>query len=263
MTAVVNNVSERWSGQGTASWAERDQDGVVGAHYPMGRVPTVGILAAMTLYEERDTESGSRALTNRTPQAKDLTGEFTLESFTPTHLARRYYGEAAVNDGGSVTAEVVKNFVSGALAYTQNRKITSNAGVTTLILTDSAGTPATLNGTHYKLLDPDFGEISVVSATGLTLPIKAAYTYGETVRTGILTDKSMREFELCIKMLNTYTNSKLMITLYRTQIEASGMNELIQEKGVESGKLKFVCMEDPTKPLDAVLGRFGFIEHIT
>lgn len=260
MTLVTNDLSKRWSGQGSASSAQRDTGGVPGAFFGLGRVPTIQIQAKLGLYEERDTESGSRALTNRIPQTKDVDGSLVIESFTPADMARYFYGEAAVKDSGTVTAESLGTLAANQLAYTANRKIS------TLVLTDSAGSPATLvAGTHYKVPTAEdliFGRIRIMDVTGLTAPIKAAYSYASAVKIGILTDAAIREHTLRIEMVNTFDNSHLLIVLYRVQFDADGMRDLVTEKGVGQSRLKFSALIDPTKPSDAEFGQFGYIEHL-
>ena len=49
--------------------------------------------------------------------------------------------------------------------------------VSSLVVVDSAGTPATLTaGTHYTA-DLDFGALQFLDTTGFTAPFKAAYSY--------------------------------------------------------------------------------------
>ena len=259
MTAVTNDLTKRWSGQGTATSALRTSN-IPGPAYGLGRVPTISLAGEIGTYDERDTESGTRALSNRHIQTRDLSGELVLESFTPAELARYFYGDAAVQDSGTATAQSLGTLVAGQIAHLPHRNVSS------LVLTDSAGSPATLAaGTHYTTptaADLAFGQVSILSVSGLTAPIKAAYSYGATTKIGLLTDAAYKEHELRIQMINTFDQSRLVICLYRVQYDSNGMRELITEKGVGQGKLKFTALADPTKAVDATLGQFGFIELI-
>jgi len=260
MTAVVNDLSKRWSGQGSAASAQRDANGVPGPFFGLGRVPTIQLSAKLGMYEERDTETGTRALMNRIPQTKDVEGSLEIESYTPADLARYFYGEAAVKAQGTVTAESLGTLVADQTVYLDNRKVSS------LVLSDSAVTPATLAaGTAYatpSAADLVFGRLRILDVTGLTMPVKAAYSYAASVVTGLLTDAVMREHTLRIEMVNTHDNSHLLIVLYRVQFDSDGMRDLITEKGVGKSKLKFSALIDTTKASDAALGQFGFIEHL-
>ena len=147
-TNVVEN-RKRYSGQGTVSIAELDSSFNPGPFYEMGRVTDVGWQAKNTIYEERNTEDGSRSLDTRLIQAKDCEGELTLESYTPRNLAIRYYGKECVVEGGTVTGEklgplvipeggdaedAVETLVADQLVYTafQNILTTGTPPVTTL-----------------------------------------------------------------------------------------------------------------------------------
>ena len=56
-----------------------------------------------------------------------------------------------------------------------------------LVVTDSAGTPATLAaGTHYTGR-PDFGALQFLDTTGFTAPFKASLRHGVATEIGIFT----------------------------------------------------------------------------
>lgn len=131
-------------------------------------------------------------------------------------------------------------------------------------MTDSTPTtPVTLvAGTHYSLVDPAFGKIRMLSVSGLVMPVKAAYTYGDTITIPVWTEDQMREFSLRFEMINTFDDSRFLIVIYRAQIETSAIDELIQEKGVLASKLIFTALINPNTAPDAALGRFGYVKML-
>ena len=275
-TNVVAN-RKRYSGQGVVSIAALDANYNPGPFYEIGRVTSAGTQTKATIYEERNTEDGSRSLDLRLIQGKDFTGEFTLESYTPWNVALRFYGLSSVTAGASVTAEslgepvtvdstTTMTVVADQLVYTAHQNITSSGSppVSTLVLTDSTPTtPVTLvAGTHYAIVDPAFGKIRILSVSGLVMPIKAAYTYGVTITIPVWTEDQMREFSLRFEMINTFDDSRFLIVIYRAQIETSAIDELIQEKGVLASKLTFTALINPNTAPDAALGRFGYVKML-
>lgn len=263
MTDILNVIENRrrFSGQGTVTASELDEAYAPGGFWEFGTVPSIQTAAKTGLYDLRNTTDGSRALEGRLIQTKDFEGSLTFESFAVRNVALRYYGRQAVIDAGSITGETLSTrpLAADDLIYTAYQKVTSTSGVSSLVLTDSATSPATLTDTHYELVDPVLGKIRLKSVSALTQPIKAAYSYAEQIVIPILTDAVIREFAVRIEIRNTAQPSeRLLMHLYRVQFDPDGMDELIQEKGVLGYKLKFTALQDPSKPVDAELGQWGY-----
>ena len=117
------------------------------------------------------------------------TVNLTIEEFTKENLALALYGNHVVGTPGTVTAEPV----GGAAPVPGDRYFLAHPKVSSLVVIDSAGTPATLTlGTHYTA-DTDFGALQFLDTTGFTAPFKASYAYGVATEIGISSEDIMIE----------------------------------------------------------------------
>jgi hypothetical protein len=102
------------------------------------------------------------------------TGKITCSEQSADLLKLYLFGTKAAVAGGSVSATTfaqTTTAVGEVLPLPGGKK-----KVTSLVVTDSAGSPVTLTlGTHYEA-DADGGYIKILDLTGLTQPLKAAFT---------------------------------------------------------------------------------------
>ena len=126
------------------------------------------------------------------------------------------------------------------------------------MVTDSAGTPATLTlGTHYTA-DTDFGAVQFLDLTGFTAPFKAAYAHGIATEIGIFT-QPLQERYLRLEGLNTAQgNAKVLVELYRVAFDPLKNLDLISND-FNKFELEGSLLADASKPIDAILGQFGRI----
>jgi len=129
------------------------------------------------------------------------------------------------------------------------------------VLTDSAGTPATLIlGTHYTV-DTDFGAVQFLDVSGFTAPFKASYTFGTATEIGIFTQALPERF-LRLEGINTaQNNAKVLVELYRVAFDPLKEISFISDE-YNKFELEGSLLADTTKPFDAVLGQFGRIVQL-
>jgi len=181
----------------------------------------------------------------------------TIEEFTKENLALALYGTHVVGTSGTVTAETI----GGATPVVGDRYFLAHPKVSTLVVVDSAGTPATLTlGTHYTA-DTDFGALQFLDTTGFTAPFKASYGYGVATEIGIFT-QALPERYLRLEGLNTaQNNAKVLVELYRVAFDPLKEISFISDE-YNKFELEGSLLADGTKPFDAVLGQFGRIVQL-
>jgi hypothetical protein len=142
-----------------------------------------------------------------------------------------------------------------------DRYFLAHPKVSSLVVTDSAGTPATLTaGTHYTA-DLDFGAVQFLDTTGLTAPFKASYAYGIATEIGIFT-QALPERYLRLEGINTAQgNAKVLVELYRVAFDPLKEISFISDE-YNKFELEGSLLADTTKPYDAVLGQFGRIVQL-
>lgn len=247
-----------FSPQGPLKIADRMANGFPAIYRGVGSLdPAAGLNfePKVTTFPVYETESGQRSLVDNLIQGTEGALKFKLREWNSRNLALQLLGPASVIDAGTVTGETFPTGLeAGDQISLRHQKVSS------VVLTDSAGSPATLvANTNYTLDDADFGNLTIVSLSGLTQPIKAAYSYAERIQiahmSGPLVEKAIR-----VEIVNTANSmGKVLVEFYRAQFEVAKVQQLILEKGVATGEMEVKILADLTKPVDGTMGRFGRI----
>ena len=244
--------------QGRVYLGKRDPSGLPIEVRSPGNVAELKLSLKTDVLEHYESQSGQRALDHRMVKQKSATVNLTIEEFTKENLALALYGNFVVGTTGTVTDEPL----GGVSPTVGDRYFLAHPKVSSLVVVDSAGTPATLTaGTHYTA-DTDFGAIQFLDTAGFTAPFKASYAFGVATEIGIFT-QALPERYLRLEGLNTAQgNARVLVELYRVAFDP------LKEISFISGEynkfeLEGSLLADSSKPLDAVLGQFGRIVQIT
>jgi hypothetical protein len=243
--------------QGRVYLGKRDSNGNPIEVRSPGNVAELKLSLKTDVLEHYESQSGQRSLDHRMIKSKSATINLSIEEFTKENLALALYGTHVATASGTVTDEPI----GGAVPVVGDRYFLAHPKVSTLILKDSTGTPATLTlGTHYTA-DTDFGAIQFLDTTGLTAPFKASYAFGDVSEIGIFT-QPLPERYLRLEGLNTAQgNAKVLVELYRVAFDPLKELALISTE-YNKFDLEGSLLADSTKPYDAVLGTFGRIVQI-
>ncbi len=243
--------------QGRVYLGKRDINGLPIEVRSPGNVADLKLSLKTEVLEHYESQSGQRSLDHRMIKSKSATINLAIEEFTKENLALALYGTHVATTGGTVTDEPV----GGAAPVVGDRYFLAHPKVSTLVVKDSTGTPATLTlGTHYTA-DTDFGALQFLDTTGLTAPFKASYAFGDVSEIGIFT-QPLPERYLRLEGLNTAQgNTKVLVELYRVAFDPLKELALISNE-YNKFDLEGSLLADSTKPYDAVLGQFGRIVQI-
>jgi len=185
-------------------------------------------------------------------------GKMSCSTHTKELLAQYLYGEVVAVSGGAFTANAnvfPSGITSGQILPLPNNR----THVSSLVITDSAGAPATLAlGTNYEIVDPDAGLIKFLNITGFTQPFKAAGTEAPGANVSVLTRRVLERW-LRFKGINIANDDKIVVVdLYRCQFEPASDWKLLNDgSDVNSYELNFEALIDPTKPATDPLGQYG------
>ena len=160
-------------------------------------------------------------------------------------------------DFGTVTVELPRNPVFG-LEYGLG-----TANITTFVLKDSAGTPATVDAAYYTL-DPVYGtikftksQLSAMEAETYVEPLIATFDHGAQRHMSIMTAPLDREYWVRFQGVNTFDdNNPVMFDFYRVKFQETTNSSLIHER---AGKLNLraTALADTRMPSDSIMGQFG------
>lgn len=243
--------------QGRVYLGARDANGNPIQVRSPGNVADLKLSLKTEVLEHFESQSGQRSLDHRMVKTKSASISLAIEEFTKENLALALYGTHVATASGTVTDEPV----GGAAPVVGDRYFLAHPKVSSLLVKDSAGTPATLTlGTNYTA-DTDFGAIQFLDTTGLTAPFKASYAFGDVSEIGIFTQPLPERF-LRLEGLNTAQgNAKVLVELYRVAFDPLKELALISNE-YNKFELEGSLLADSSKPYDAVLGQFGKIVTI-
>lgn len=248
-------VNHYYSGQGSFYVGERDVNGRPKGLRRMGNIPTAEISIEVTKFEHKESESGQRAVDFSLIQEKNGTFSLTLENLTMAQLADAFWGKtvSVVEAEYIETVEVFED-ARTPLAH-PNILMTGVAPneVPTIVVTDGEDTPITYvlnddywvdaeNGVIWRNPMGDIPDGDAVEVTYTTAGYDSLIAFTET---------SMERF-IRFEGINTVDNSRVIVEMYRCQIDPLQNYGLINEElgsvtlngnllydGAQAGESKF------------------------
>jgi hypothetical protein len=239
--------------QGRVFLGKRDTAGLPIEVRSPGNVAELKLSLKTDVLEHYESQTGQRSLDHRMVKQKSATVNLTIEEFTKENLALALYGNHVVGTAGSVTAEPF----GGDTPVVGDRYFLAHPRVSSLVVTDSAGTPATLTaGALHR-------------RPGLRCrPVSGYHRLHRTVQGGLRLRRGHRDRHLhagaagalpALEGINTAQgNAKVLVELYRVAFDPLKEISFISDE-YNKFELEGSLLADTTKPYDAVLGQFGRI----
>jgi hypothetical protein len=237
--------------QGKILLADRDALGEPEAFRWIGNSPKCAVGIKSENLEHKESYSGQRQTDLRINIGKACSADITMEEFVADNVALGLYGTSVAVTGSTVSAETAPTgLVVGDIVRLAHPSVSS------LVITDSAGSPATLVlGTNYSA-NLDHGSYTILNLGALTQPFKAAYTYAARTDVAMFNAPAAEKF-LRIEGINLADDSnKVLVEFWRWQYDPAESFDTISED-LSSMVLKGMALADSTKAVDATLGQFG------
>lgn len=229
--------------------------GVPGAFRWIGNVPDFAPKFETTKKEHKEAWSGQRLTDKNLPTENKSSFSATLEDWSKENLAMVTRGTSVKTTAGAVAGEASP----AALAVGEIWAL-KNAKITTLVITDSTGSPVTVDAADYTA-DLDYGTVVMKDLTGYTLPLKAAYTKTVVEMVTFFTE-GVTEVAVRFEGINTADgNKKVLCELYKVALDPTQELGLITEdfgKFVMGGNV----LADATKSADPLMGQFGRMVYV-
>lgn len=169
--------------QGEIFLAERDANGnAIQPWETIGDAPAAEVSASVTELKVKESRSGFRRTMISKVTGSELTISITFRDWKPENVALWMLGIVV-----DVTQQTVSNeaFPAGVAAG-ESFKLDKRGKVSSLVITDSNGTPATLTaGTDYR--SDGYGFVTFLNLGSYTQPFKAAYQSAAIKRIPIMT----------------------------------------------------------------------------
>lgn len=199
--------------QGKILIGARLPTGKPGALFWVGNVPEATIALATETTDKTESFSGNRLSYGRLQTSKSGTINLTLDEWSKRNLGLGLYGLSANTVGGSVSAE---SLPLALVAGDQVRLARQYASA--LVITDSAGVPATVPAGNYVLGGLNAAIVEFLNVGAFVQPFKAAYTYAGYDSLDAFTQASPERY--CVfDGINTETGTPVLIDLYRVRFD--------------------------------------------
>ncbi|GAB4483863.1 MAG: hypothetical protein OHK0044_33300 [Burkholderiaceae bacterium] len=240
-----------FSGQGRVYIGTRDANGNPQSMRWLGNVPELKVSLNVETIEHKESYSGQRLTDLQLIKGKD--GEFNcaVEDFSIENLELTLYGTTSTVTAGNVTAETLPTGVLAGQIH-----LLANQFVSSVVVKDSAASPATLvANTHYRVHAAQ-GAIEFIDVGGFTQPFKVDYAYAAAKRLAMF-KTGQPEVWLRFDGLNTADgNRAVIVDLYRVVLNPSRDFSLIGEE-LQRFELSGRVLADTTKQETGPLGLFG------
>lgn len=242
-----------FSFQGKIYIAERLSTGKPGPLRWAFNVPNLQLKLSTSVKEHKESYSGFRLEDARMTTEQKCEVSMDLEEFDLNNLAMALYGEKNALTAGTVAAETLPTVAVGDFVKLDQRSVSS------VVVTDSAGTPAVLvEGTDYEITSADGGILKILSLGSYTQPFKAAYSYAAANQVPMFTQQPTNKY-IVGDLINTVDSTRVVVRLFQVRFDPLGQLDLI---GDDYNKLTLAgsCLADTVNGADDTLGYFGRIE---
>lgn len=254
----MSNPDQYHYGQGRLLLAIIAANGTTGPWRWVGDVSALSGAFAEETVSARESWSGSKSKVREFNISKDMTWSATLHSLVSENLALFTDGTATEIAAGTVTGEVLPSgLVAGDIVALQN------IGISDLVITDSAGTPVTLDPQHYTLA-ANTGSIEIVSlptSPAPTQPFKAAYTHAAASQVAFLKAAARPNVALRYEGINLAENgAAVVVELYKLSPSLLQELSLIADgTDVLGMPVSFSSLRDTRQSATGAFGQFGRI----
>lgn len=251
-------MGQLFSGQGKVYLGNRNAAGSPLDFIFLGNVPRLEFSLNEETIEHRESTSGKRLQDLRLSTAKDGTVTMVFEEIEVENLKLALFGEDITIASSTVTDEALPNPAVAERTY-----ITAHRKISSVVITDSAGSPNTLSSSQYTVNGAD-GSITLDDITTggpYTEPFLVDYSYAAATQVKMFT-QSIPERWLHFAGLNTADtvtpDNPVTVDFYRVALSPAQVFALINEE-LAQFELSGAVLADTTKTEASDFGQFGRI----
>lgn len=244
-----------FSFQGKIWLGERLTTGKPGVLTQVGDAPALQLKLTASRDNRTESMSGQRVQSATVQKSKEATLSMTLNYFGSPQLALGLYGNINTVASGSATAESLPDTLAVGDSI-----ILDFPNASSLVITDSAGTPATLTpDTDYTLASAEASIVTINNLGTYTQPFKAAYSYSGGVDLAMFSSAPPTRY-LVLDGLNTTLGDdygkRVLLRLYQCVFDPVGQLDFLSDT---FGQLQLTgtVLYDLLSAADPLLGGFG------
>lgn len=201
-----------------------------GAMFWLGNVPEATLELTVESADKRESFSGNRGLYKRMYTQRGGTFSGSMDEWSLSNLALLLHSAAVPVAASTASGEA---FPSALVAGDQ--VLLAHPHASSLVITDSAGSPVTVDAEDYALIGHNDRVVEIIDPTGYTQPFNAAYSYAAYDTLDVFANDPA-EIYVVFDGIDTENNDPVEIDLFRAQFAPLGSFGLINE---EFGSLPF------------------------
>lgn len=249
----VSDLFDYFKGQGQLFYRDA---GTAGEYKWFGDVPSFEFGQNPTQLKVKENYTGNRGNALTLVQELDTTFSINVRNIAPEVAALLLSGTAVDVNSGTVTNEAFTNPVTVG-GY---NVLAKNGVITSLVITDSAGSPLTLVlNTHYT--HDGYGLVKFLATPG-TQPYKAAYSYAAS-KVNLIQNTAIADKELLFLGKNTARKNasggfaRCRLKLYKCSVLPGETIPFIQADAVAEIALNGSFNIDTTRATTSTTSQYG------
>lgn len=219
----------------------------------LGDVSELSITLGEEKFAHKESYSGKKAEVREIATGITASGSATLHTLDTANIARFTDGTASSQAAGTVTGEDLGTVEVGDVFQL------AHFGPSNVVVTDSAGSPATIAATHYEY--DEYGALKFLTlpnSPAPTMPLKVAYSH-KAYKSAVLLNGQRAELALRYKGINLAEGGKrCLVELYKVSPGLLQTLSLITNGNqLASAPVTFKPLLDTSKPANGPLGQYG------
>lgn len=244
-------LAARWSG---------DTPPAANAWKKLWDVSALSVALARESFTHKESRSGKKMEVRDISNGESGTVKATIAAINTHNLALLLSSSVVDITVGSVSAEALPTGIAAGDVI-----LFDHVGISDLVVTDSAGTPVTIDAAHYELAAA-YGQLTILSlpaAPTPTQPLKVSYDYAAARAVGILAASSPAKIALRYNGINLAENgAPVIVDLWKLQVGVLSEMALINnDTSVANLPFEAKLLADLTRP-DGDLGYFGQMRYL-
>lgn len=239
-------------GQGKVYLAERLENGT-GPRIWLGDVSELSGNLTEESFTHAESFSGKKATTRKIYLSKKMEWSMTMHELSLENIARFTQGALTAVAASTVTAESL-----GTVAVGDEIRL-AHFGISDLVITDSAGSPATIAASHYSVSEFGFITFNSLPTSPLpTMPLKAAYSHKKYDQAALL-NAARKDYTLYYEGINLAEGeSKVFLELYKVSAGLlQTLSMITSGNQLASAPVTMEALLDTAKPESGSLGQYG------
>jgi len=252
----------KFQGRGTLRAAIRNAAGDYGIQFDFGCLDTLKLGLKADTFTHIEKCSGADGIDYR--GTKSLDGSVTLEF---TNWSRKAMAQALQANfhsiSGDKTGTVTGEVINADLINIGDQYRTKRGGISAVVITDSAGAPATVSAGMYTVAADGtitFGATWLVGS--LVLPLKVAYTYAESNYLSFFQSGQLELFLRFEGINKANANSPVTVELYRVMLDPATDIDFLSDE-IAPFSLQGSMLIDSSKSAAGALGQYGRVMDAT